>query len=275
MDETDAFWLQHGRKMSWFDSHRRFLPRNHVLRRNKKNFRRNIVVVDSAPLEHTGDEILLERIEECVRSHGLSTTSVVCGNGHLPIEGYGDYHNWHKKSIFWELPYWRHHKLRHNLDVMHIEKNFFDNIINTVLNVAQKTKDNINSRKDIGLICSRKDLELTPDGKAPVPIFRVFGEAKMNFFRWLQEDVKFPDGYSSNISRCVDLGGKKLTGMKSHDCHVFMQRLLPIAFAEILPEHVNQAISGISNFFREICSRTLKNEDVQLMKQNIVLIWCN
>ncbi|XP_010541813.1 PREDICTED: uncharacterized protein LOC104815196 [Tarenaya hassleriana] len=272
MDETDAFWLPNERKTSWFDCHRRFLSRNHALRRNKKNFRKNRVVSNSSPLELTGDEILFERIEDCVRSYGLGVTTEVGGNGHLPIQGYGEYHNWHKKSIFWELPYWRHHKLRHNLDVMHIEKNFFDNIINTVLNVPQKSKDNPNSRKDIKSICLRKELELTEDGKAPVPVFRVFGEAQKNFFRWLKDDIKFPDGYSSNLARCVDIGGNKLTGMKSHDCHVFMQRLLPIAFAELLPHHVHESLSGISSFFRVICSRTLKLEDITMLKQNIVLV---
>ena len=29
---------------------------------------------------------------------------------------------WKKRSIFFSLPYWENHMLRHNLDVMHIEK---------------------------------------------------------------------------------------------------------------------------------------------------------
>ena len=37
--------------------------------------------------------------------------------------------DWLKKSIFFNLPYWELNKLRHNLDVMHIEKNVFDNLI--------------------------------------------------------------------------------------------------------------------------------------------------
>jgi len=34
---------------------------------------------------------------------------------------YGQYHNWNKRTIFWDLPYWKGNLLRHNLDVMHIE----------------------------------------------------------------------------------------------------------------------------------------------------------
>jgi len=43
---------------------------------------------------------------------------------------------------------------------MHIEKNFFENIFNTVVNVIGKTKDNEKARRDLGLYCKWKDLEL-------------------------------------------------------------------------------------------------------------------
>ena len=33
-------------------------------------------------------------------------------------------YTWKKRSIFFELPYWEHNLVRHNLDVMHIEKMF-------------------------------------------------------------------------------------------------------------------------------------------------------
>ena len=52
--------------------------------------------------------------------------------------------NWTKKSIFFELPYWRTLKLRYNLDVMHIEKNIYKNILGTLMNTDGKTKDNLN-----------------------------------------------------------------------------------------------------------------------------------
>ena len=37
----------------------------------------------------------------------------------------------------------------HNLDVMHIEKNYFDNFFSTVTNVKDKTKDNPKAIMDI------------------------------------------------------------------------------------------------------------------------------
>ena len=49
---------------------------------------------------------------------------------------------------------------------MHIEKNVFENIFNTVMNVDGKTKDNAKSRLDLMEICHRPELHVV-DGKFP------------------------------------------------------------------------------------------------------------
>ena len=51
-------------------------------------------------------------------------------------------------------------KEKYLLGQLHIEKNFFDNIFNTVMDVKGKTKDNDKARKDLALYCWRPDLEL-------------------------------------------------------------------------------------------------------------------
>jgi hypothetical protein len=56
---------------------------------------------------------------------------------------------WKKKSIFFRLPYWKDNLLRHNLDVMQIEKNVMDNILGTILDIKGKTKDNLAARLDL------------------------------------------------------------------------------------------------------------------------------
>ena len=47
---------------------------------------------------------------------------------------------WKKKSIFFQLEYWKHLLVHHNLDVTHIEKNVCDSIIGTILNMPGKPK---------------------------------------------------------------------------------------------------------------------------------------
>ena len=48
----------------------------------------------------------------------------------------------------------------HNLDVMHIEKNIFDNVLNMTMDIKGKTKDNIKARMDLKEYCKRRELEL-------------------------------------------------------------------------------------------------------------------
>lgn len=45
-----------------------------------------------------------------------------------------------KQSIFWDLPCLKNNLFCHNLDVMHVGKNLFDNLFNTVAEVKNKTK---------------------------------------------------------------------------------------------------------------------------------------
>ena len=54
---------------------------------------------------------------------------------------------------------------------MHIEKNMFDNIFNTVMDVKDKTKDNTKAREDLSVYCNRPELELKKigNGKAIKP----------------------------------------------------------------------------------------------------------
>ncbi|WMV13796.1 hypothetical protein MTR67_007181 [Solanum verrucosum] len=146
--------------------------------------------------------------------------------------------------------------IRHNLDVMHIEKNVFDNVFNTVLNFDDKTKDNPQSRQDMVEYSDRSQLAKDSSGKYPKAIYTIDKEARVILFNWVK-GLKFPDGYVSNLGRCPDTNAKRIFGMKSHDCHVFMQRLMPIAFRELLPSNVWQALTELSLFFKDLTSTTL------------------
>lgn len=53
------------------------------------------------------------------------------------------------KKFFFELPYWKTLNLRHNLDVMHIEKNISERVLGTLMNVEGKSKDTNIARLDL------------------------------------------------------------------------------------------------------------------------------
>ena len=122
--------------------------------------------------------------------------------------------------------------MRHNLDVMHIEKNVMDNILGTVLNLKDWTKDNYKARLDLVDMGIRSELHLRRKGDdkymIPPACFHITALEKDGFLQVLQ-DVKVPDGYASNISRHVNLKECKISGLKSHENHILMQQLLPTA----------------------------------------------
>lgn len=253
MESTKSFYLLNGRKTCWFDCHRRFLPHGHPSHRNRKDFLKGRDASSEYPPESlTGKQVYYERLA----SVNPPKTKDVGGNGHeKKMRGYGKEHNWHKESILWELSYWKDLNLRHNIDMMHTKKNFLDNIMNTLMSVKGKSKDNIMSRLDIEKFCSRPGLHIDSNGKAPFPAYTLTEEAKQSLLQCVKHDIRFPDGYSSDLASCVDLDNGKFSGMKSHNCHVFMERLLPFIFAELLDRNVHLALSGIGAFFRDLCSK--------------------
>ncbi|WMV30384.1 hypothetical protein MTR67_023769 [Solanum verrucosum] len=89
------------------------------------------------------------------------------------------------------------------------------------------------------------------------------------------KDVKVPDGYASNISSCVDLKQRTMHGLKSHDCHILMQQLLPIALRNLLPMNVLKPLIELSNFFRGICSKDLKIGDLEKLQDRVAITLCH
>jgi hypothetical protein len=55
-----------------------------------------------------------------------------------------------KKSIFFEyLSYWPELDVRHAIDGMHVQKNVFESLIGTLLDMKGKIKEGLNSRIDM------------------------------------------------------------------------------------------------------------------------------
>jgi hypothetical protein len=55
-----------------------------------------------------------------------------------------------KQSIFFRyLPYWKDLQTCHIIDLMHVTKNVFDSIIETLLDMLRKTNDRLKSHTDL------------------------------------------------------------------------------------------------------------------------------
>ncbi|XP_038983288.1 uncharacterized protein LOC120111038 [Phoenix dactylifera] len=269
MENSKTFTLQHGGKTSFFDCHRQFLPMDHAYRYQVDSFFNGRIETDPPPRRLSGEE-LKNRISALPNiTFGLKAPKHT-------IPGFGKDHNWVKRSIFWELPYWHTLLIRHNLDVMHIVRNVFLNIFYTCMDVKGKTKDNVKARQDLELYCKRPKLRIQfVNGKLvkPPASYVLSKDQAMEVCEWVK-GLRLPDGYASNISKCVNLDDYKFYGLKSHDCHVFMLRLLPIAFREVLPAPVWDALTELSCYFRDLCSTTLRVQDMEVLEKNIVVTLC-
>lgn len=87
-------------------------------------------------------------------------------------------------------------------------------------------------------------------------------------------NLKTSDGFLSNISCCVNERERKLSGMKSHDCHIFLQRLLPIVANRFLPEDVCEPLIEGSAFFRDLCRNSLELSELDRLQTSVILTLC-
>ena len=69
--------------------------------------------------------------------------------------GYGVEHMWTHKSGLERLPYFDDLLLPHNIDIMHTEKNVAGAIFGTIMDIPDKTKDNVKARVDQMRLCNR------------------------------------------------------------------------------------------------------------------------
>ncbi|XP_020262532.1 uncharacterized protein LOC109838506 [Asparagus officinalis] len=249
--------------------HRRYLDENHSWRKDKKSFDGTRERGYAAP-KLTGDDIL-KQVEDLI---GITLTNHPEKKIKISHERRGD--NWNKKSIFFDLPYWRTLLLRHNLDVMHIEKNICDSLLGTIMNIKGKTKDNIKARLDLQAMSLKPELHPIQRGDKlvmPAACYTLSQEEQSKFCRFLKE-LKVPDGFSSNISQCVNLKERKILGLKSHDCHILLQCLIPVSINDVLLAKVCEPIIELSIFFTILCAKTLRVDELKQIDEQIPLTLC-
>jgi hypothetical protein len=68
----------------------------------------------------------------------------------------------------------------------------------------------------------------------------------------------------------MDLENDKLYRMKRHDCHVFMQTLIPFFYKDLLLKWIWDALKEINYFFRDLCSNKLHTQHMKKFEMNIV-----
>jgi hypothetical protein len=206
---------------------------------------------------------------------------------------------WKARSVFWDLPYWKYLHTPHSLNVMHVMKNVCESLLATIVNMPDRTKDGPKARHDLELLSIKKELHGPPDNDDdddddetinedtqgprnrakrrdvvfPAACFTLSEKELEQFFKCLL-GVKVSHSYSGNICRYLDEAKKRFSRMKSHDCHVLMMQILPIAIRGIMDEHVHETLFGLCNFFDVISRKSVGLKQLDALQEEIVVILC-
>ncbi|XP_030482309.2 uncharacterized protein LOC115699180 [Cannabis sativa] len=262
-----------------FSGHRSYLPPGHSWRKHRQ-YKANWFKDDALPPEPVYWENMLVTLD----SLPIKTPGKNPNNENRMLSRYDTFfYNWMKKSIFFELEYWATLKVRHNLDVMYVEKNFCDSIIGTLLNMEGMTKDTNRDRKDLSDLDIREELHfklhknrlLKPPACYTLSKTRSHcSDPKTSFCKFFKS-VKLPDAYAIDISKKVSIKNKVISGLEAYDCHVILQRLLPPAVdLHYIHEDITITLTELSNFFQKLCAKTLLDKDLDKLQERIALILC-
>ena len=271
--KVEFLWLNSGRKYVAFDTNRPFLKRKHPFRGDKKNFKKGKVVHEVKKVPKFDGTAVDAELRALVPA--------APGTGHQFV-GYGETHNWTHVAALTKLVYYKDLELPHNIDVMHTEKNLGESLLHTICNIpGGKSKDNVKARVDVEKLCDRKRLYMQPpSGRRknwfkPHAYFCLDKVQKKEAFEWLKDVVMFPDGYCSNISKGVNLATGKITGLKSHDYHIWMERLMPVMVRGYLPEKLWRVLAELSHFFRTLCAKQICPLVIKKMRVQVPELLCN
>ncbi|KAL2465528.1 Uncharacterized protein Adt_41379 [Abeliophyllum distichum] len=249
--------------------HRRFLPSTHHWR-NDRTFNGQ-TERRGPPPQLTSADILQQLSRVKIRIPGKHPSY-----GGVKRKRDKDELNWRKKSIFYELPYWSTNELKHNLDVIHVEKNVCDSLLGTLLGDPHKSKDTDNARRDLMKLKIRHELHLYEDKERlmkPAAEYTFINADRQKFCNFIR-NVKFPDGFASNLRKNVAPNESRIIGLKSHDCHILMQRLLPVVCRAFLNKTISSTITELCTFFKKLCARSIKVSDMVDAQQQLILILC-
>jgi len=204
---------------------------------------------------------------------------------------------WKTRSVFWDLEYWPKLDTPHCLDQMHITKNVLESLLGTLMNMPEKTKDGPKARRDLEDLEIRADLHMPrktaeteteteagdsrrgkkvkkKEEKYCPPSCFTFNTKEIDQFFKCLTGIKVSSGYCGKISRYLDMQKKRFSGMKSHDCHVMMTQILPVALRGIMDKHVRDTLTGFCNFFDVISRKSISSKQLTRLQEEIVVILC-
>jgi hypothetical protein len=107
----------------------------------------------------------------------------------------------------------------------------------------------------------------------PQARYRLNRAQKREILKWFQE-LRFPDGYAANLQRGVNFETMRNNGLKSHDYHIFIERLLPVMVRGYVPKNIWQVLAELSFFFRQLCAKEIDPVVISSMECQALVLLC-
>jgi hypothetical protein len=95
------------------------------------------------------------------------------------------------------------------------------------MDITSKTKDNLKAQRDITHVCNHPSFELDERGGKPRAPFCLKVKDRKEVMRWMK-----------SLKRCVNAKVENIHGLKSHDYHIIMERLLPVILRGYLDDDI-------------------------------------
>jgi hypothetical protein len=158
--------------------------------------------------------------------------------------------------------------IRYTLDVMHCEQNLSKNILKIEIGL----KDTMKVRRDLQCKGIGRHLWLTPHPKKIGRMLKpaapyVLTNEEFEVFANTIESLKPPSGLVSNMAQYI--WKKKFGGLKSHDYHVLMQQVMPLALHGILQRGPRMAIMRICRVFRKLCGSVWNSSEIEDLQADV------
>jgi hypothetical protein len=149
---------------------------------------------------------------------------------------------------------WKDLEVRSSIAVMHVTKNVCVNLLG-FLGMYGKIKDTPEAREDQQRMKDPDNMH--PQNKADKgrhlnPASYALTKVEKEIIFEVLSSIKVSYGFSSNIKRTIYMTEKKFQNLKSHDCHMIMMQLLPVALRGLLPENVRVPIVNLCAFLNAI-----------------------
>lgn len=100
----------------------------------------------------------------------------------------------------------------------------------------------------------------------------VLSPSEFDTFCTRLEKLKVPSGYCSEIGSHIR--NKKFSALKSHDYHILMQSLLPMALRGLMETNTRIAIMRASRVFQRICCKVWDPSQAESLREDVAITMC-